>query len=172
MIPAPILPPFNGKAPLAPHEVHVDPGDGIPSITLTRFETGQPETYHLLPDAVTVLIAGLIGTASPPPGEVWCVVKANPRSMTIDGGAVQVTLAGVVRGEPDPAATVAWLRERAVQAVVKAGEACTIKEGPREPDGVFYGRLMAACYDLARVVDEPDAVLAEYIESIVKEAVK
>ena len=69
---------INGQVPLAPHEVSVNPGDGIPSITLTRFETGIPETYHLLPDAASALVSGLIGVTQPPPGEEWTIRKRAP----------------------------------------------------------------------------------------------
>ena len=166
MIPAPTNP-LNGKTPLAPHEVAVDNSAGIPAIILTRMETGIPETYHLLPEAASALVSGLIGVTQPPPGEVWCVVKADPKAMRFDGRDVAVTVAGRIAGSADIDATLATLRERAIREIIRAQEAISGAKGDDDREAA-HRRLWWAAEELAYVVDNPSGALHNHLNGSVR----
>lgn len=178
------LRPFGGQVPIAPHELAVNTGGGVPSITLTRFETGEPATYYLLPETVTALISSLIGTASPPAGEVWAVVKAEPKAIRLDGRDITVALTGIVLGPPEAATEtvraqgsaarkvridwgaaspvgIEYLRDAAIRRVIDAqlniGHA--VDDDQRE---AAHQALWDAAEALETVVDDPDEALAEY----------
>ena len=75
-------PPLPGGIPILRRDMRIDDVDGgLPLLTITRPEGGDPILFRLAPDAVRALVDGLMGVAEAAPGECRIVVKCDAETL-------------------------------------------------------------------------------------------
>ena len=91
-------PPLPGGIPITLRDMRIDDVDGgLPLLTITRPEGGEPILFRLAPDAVRALVDGLMGVAEAAPGECRIVVKCGVKALADAILLAQIRDAGVPR---------------------------------------------------------------------------
>lgn len=114
-------PPLPGGIPIMLRDMRIDDVDsGLPLLTITRPEGGEPILFRLAPDAVRGLVDALVGVAEAAPGECRIVVKCDAE--TLAKALLAIRREGAVT-TPTPTPTVVSVTPRIAALARTWGEA-------------------------------------------------